>query len=99
MVLYRTAPVPANPQAGSDKRMTVQQFKQWIKSIDRDGDGMISRQELRDALRTLGMSCTRWKAWCALVNADLNHNKHIDGDAEVEEFVRYAAKSWGIIVS
>ncbi|XP_020582873.1 uncharacterized protein LOC110026322 [Phalaenopsis equestris] len=76
----------------------VKQFREWLKSIDRDGDGKISRQELRDALRVLGKSCSRWKAWRALVHADLNHNKHIDGDDEVEELIKYAVKRWGIVV-
>ncbi|KAL0908665.1 hypothetical protein M5K25_023170 [Dendrobium thyrsiflorum] len=87
------------PVNGYDNlQLTVQQFKDWLKSIDRDGDGKISRKELRDALRVLGMNCTRWKAWRALVHADLNHNKHIDGDDEVEELIKYARKRWGIVV-
>ncbi|KAK8930965.1 hypothetical protein KSP39_PZI016719 [Platanthera zijinensis] len=76
--------------------MTPEKFREWIKSIDQNGDGRISWQELRDALRVLGMRCTRWKAWCALVHADLNHNNHIDGDLEVNELMKYAAKRWGI---
>ncbi|KAL0908666.1 hypothetical protein M5K25_023170 [Dendrobium thyrsiflorum] len=85
MVLYRQDP-------------NEDQFKEWLKSIDQDGDGQISRKELRHALRALGLNCAWWKAWRALVHADLNHNKHIDGDHEVEELIKYAEKrNWGII--
>ncbi|KAI0494837.1 hypothetical protein KFK09_024982 [Dendrobium nobile] len=87
------------PVTYQDNQLTAQEFKEWLKSIDLNGDGLISRKELRDGLRALGMNSTPWKAWRALVHADLNHNKHIDGDKEVEELVNYARKRWGIIVN
>ncbi|KAI0494840.1 hypothetical protein KFK09_024985 [Dendrobium nobile] len=91
MVLFRTAP--------DDNQLKVEQFKAWLKSIDQNGDGKISRKELRHALRALGLKSPRWKAWRALVHADLNHNKHIDGDDEVEELIKYAVKrNWGIVI-
>ncbi|KAH0451409.1 hypothetical protein IEQ34_018708 [Dendrobium chrysotoxum] len=84
------------PVIGYYNQLTLQQFKDWLKSIDRDGDGKISMKELRDALRVLGMNCTRWKAWRALVHADLNRNQHIDSDDEVEELIKYARKRWAL---
>ncbi|KAL0908664.1 hypothetical protein M5K25_023169 [Dendrobium thyrsiflorum] len=79
--------------------MTIIKFKDWLKSIDLNGDGLISRKELRDGLRALGLNSTQWKAWRALVHADLNHNKHVDGDEEFEELIKYARERWGIVVN
>lgn len=80
-------------------KMTEQQFRKWLKTVDVNGDRLISRRELRDALRALGLRCTCWKSWRAMVHADLNRNKHIDGELEIEELIEYAKKRWGILVS
>ncbi|KAH0451811.1 hypothetical protein IEQ34_019110 [Dendrobium chrysotoxum] len=87
------------PLTDHDNKLTEQEFKKWLKSIDLNNDGLISRKELRDGLRALGLNSIQWKAWRALVHADLNHNKHIDGDGEVEELIKYARKRWGIVVN
>ncbi|KAG0470024.1 hypothetical protein HPP92_016135 [Vanilla planifolia] len=76
--------------------LSEQQFKDWLKSIDINGDGLISQKELREALRALGQSFTHWKAWRAMRHADLNRNNFIDGDVEIKELMRYATK-WGIV--
>ena len=83
---------------GHSSPMTEQQFRVWLQKVDVNGDGRISRQELQDALRVLGMNCTKWKAWRAKKNADLNHNNYIDGEPEIKKLIDYAAKRWGIVV-
>lgn len=82
-----------------DKKTTKEQFKAWLKNIDRNGDGCISMDELRAALKGHGMSFPAWKAWWAMVHADRNHDKLIQGDQEVEELIKYAEKRWGIVVT
>ncbi|KAG0499387.1 hypothetical protein HPP92_004078 [Vanilla planifolia] len=34
--------------------LTVEEFKEWLKSFDVDGDGRIGRDELRRAIRSIG---------------------------------------------
>ncbi|KAJ0974955.1 hypothetical protein J5N97_016920 [Dioscorea zingiberensis] len=43
-------------------KMEREQFMEWLKHVDANGDGMISKKELQDALRELGMDWVRWKA-------------------------------------
>ncbi|PKA55455.1 hypothetical protein AXF42_Ash006657 [Apostasia shenzhenica] len=73
-------------------------FREWLQSIDRDRDGRVSEQELREALRALGRRWTGWKAARAMKHADLNRDSFIDGDAEIGELMSYAA-NWGIVVT
>jgi len=84
---------------GKKMMMTKEEFRQWLKSIDSNHDGHISMDELRAALKGLGMNFTAWKAWRAMVHADLNRNNSVEGDDEIEELIKYAAKRWGIIVT
>ncbi|KAJ0974962.1 hypothetical protein J5N97_016927 [Dioscorea zingiberensis] len=94
-------PAEQNPNNGAavGPQMSEQQFRKWLTTVDVNGDGRISRKELQDALRVLGLRCTRWKSWRAFVHADLNKNKHIEGESEIEELIEYARKRWGILVS
>jgi len=80
------------------KTMTREEFKEWLKSIDSNGDGCISKDELRAELKRLGMSFTSWKAWRAMVHADLDRNNSIEGEQEIEELIKYAQNHWGITV-
>lgn len=79
--------------------MSEQQFTDWLKRVDRNGDGRISSDELKRALRTLGIHWATVRAWFAVFMNDLNHNHHIDGELEMKKLKEYAAKHWGIVVS
>jgi len=81
------------------KKMTREEFKEWLKCVDSNGDGCISKEELRAALKGLGMSFTSWKSWRAMVHADLDRSNSIQGEKEIEELIKYAQKRWGIIVT
>ncbi|KAF9603877.1 hypothetical protein IFM89_038135 [Coptis chinensis] len=77
------------------KEMTVEEFKTWLKQYDADGDGRISRDELRTAIRSLGMCFTAWKSRRGVRIADVNHNGFID-DSEIEHLVEFAKKKLGM---
>ncbi|KAJ0974961.1 hypothetical protein J5N97_016926 [Dioscorea zingiberensis] len=80
-------------------KMEREQFMEWLKHVDANGDGMISKKELQDALRELGMDWVRWKARRGMVHADLNKNHYVDGDKEMDKLIAYARTRWGILVT
>ncbi|ONK67246.1 uncharacterized protein A4U43_C06F18150 [Asparagus officinalis] len=69
-------------------KMTRQQFKELLKSIYSEGEGGINRHKLREGLRKHGIECSTWRSWRAMRHADINRNKYIDGDEEVEELIK-----------
>lgn len=79
--------------------MTREQFIEWLKHVDRDGDDMISKKELHDALLQLKLDWVWWKTRRAMVHADLNRSHKIDGDLEMDKLIAYAKKRWGIMVT
>ncbi|OVA15806.1 EF-hand domain [Macleaya cordata] len=76
--------------------MSLEQFREWFKRIDTNGDGRISKQELEEALRKLGIWFPRWRARRANDHSDKNHNGLVDGDLEIIELLEYVKKRWGI---
>ncbi|KAL0360823.1 UNVERIFIED_CONTAM: hypothetical protein Sradi_3766800 [Sesamum radiatum] len=77
--------------------MSEQEFKKWLKKFDADGDGWISVEELREAVRAKGGWFSKWKAKRGLKTADKNHNGVIDDD-EIGNFVEFAKKHLGLRV-
>ncbi|KAI3767386.1 hypothetical protein L2E82_17484 [Cichorium intybus] len=77
--------------------MTEDQLRSMIKRFDRNGDGKISRRELRIGLRSIGLRFTYFRAWSALRHADLNGDGVIS-DEEINELAKYVSK-WGITIS
>ncbi|KAF6139082.1 hypothetical protein GIB67_010808 [Kingdonia uniflora] len=77
--------------------MTVDEFKQWLKQFDRNGDGRISRDELREAIRSKGRWFTTWNSRQGVKSADANHNGFID-DNEIGNLLAFAEKKLGLTV-
>jgi Ca2+-binding EF-hand superfamily protein len=71
---------------------TVEEFRAWLAQFDADGDGRISREELREALRSLDLWFPWWKAREALRDADANRNGLVDGD-EMGRLYAYARRN------
>ncbi|XP_066392776.1 probable calcium-binding protein CML17 [Miscanthus floridulus] len=74
------------------------EFKRWLKQFDADGDGRISRRELREAIRRLGACFASVKAWCAVRRADRDRNGFVD-DCEMESLVEFAEDELGFLIS
>lgn len=85
-------------KSGGKRVMTLQQFKQWVKtSFDTDGDGRISKAELREALRLTRGLFASWKYKKVLKSVDTNHDGFID-DKEFVNLVHFAEKHLNVII-
>ncbi|KAJ0977593.1 hypothetical protein J5N97_013067 [Dioscorea zingiberensis] len=84
--------------ANHARKMTKQEFMQWLKDVDLNGDGGISRKELRCALKAMNQKFAWFKAWRAMRHADLNKNGVIKGGNEEEALFAYARERLGIVV-
>lgn len=75
--------------------MTVEEFKTWLKQFDKNGDGRISKNELRAAIRSLGLCWTTLKSRQGIRAADVNQNGYIEDD-EIECLIEFAQQKLGI---
>nr|GMD84901.1 Calcium-binding protein CML10 [Ipomoea batatas]GMD91435.1 Calcium-binding protein CML10 [Ipomoea batatas]GMD93665.1 Calcium-binding protein CML10 [Ipomoea batatas]GME09289.1 Calcium-binding protein CML10 [Ipomoea batatas] len=78
--------------------LTEAQVKGLLQRFDRDGDGRISRTELRAAFKQMGFWFCNRKAGCAIRKVDDNGDGVISGD-ELNELVKYAHSRWGFTIS
>ncbi|KAF4395655.1 hypothetical protein G4B88_013429 [Cannabis sativa] len=67
------------------------QLKSKFRLSDANGDGRLSKQELRNAFASLGSFAPGWRAFRALRRADKNRDGFID-EEELDKVVKYAAK-------
>ncbi|XP_070057790.1 uncharacterized protein [Nicotiana tomentosiformis] len=88
------SPMPWFSSRGVSHPLTEEQVKGMLKKYDKNGDGKLSKQELRLAFKEMGLHFCRWKAGKALRFADRNGDGYINDD-EISEFVQYASK-WDI---
>ncbi|GJN33109.1 hypothetical protein PR202_gb21675 [Eleusine coracana subsp. coracana] len=82
----------------SRDHMTVEEFKEWLKQFDTDGDGKISRNELREALRRRGGWFTTMRSGRALRQADKDNSGFVD-ETEVENLIAFAKKDLGMKIT
>ncbi|KAK4726166.1 hypothetical protein R3W88_031083 [Solanum pinnatisectum] len=76
--------------------MSLQEFKKWIKIFDTDKDGKISKEELREAVRTnVDGWFRRLKGSRGIKGADANGNGYID-ENEFNNLVEFAQKNLGV---
>ncbi|KAK9136013.1 hypothetical protein Syun_015343 [Stephania yunnanensis] len=77
--------------------ITEGDFKKWLMGFDKNNDGLISKSELREALRSSNHSRVRF-AWLkgrlGMRAADLNRDGFID-DSETRALAEYAREHWG----
>ena len=75
--------------------MSPEEFKNWLKGFDRNGDGRISKGELREAMRAKGVWFAGWKCHEGLSAADKDGNGFIEDD-EMNNLKDFALKHLGI---
>nr|ACG48194.1 EF hand family protein [Zea mays] len=84
-----------------EEDMTLEEFKEWLKQFDADGDGRISRNDLRRALRRRRRG-RRWltasRSDRALRHADKDSSGFLD-DSEIENLIAFAQKDLGMKIS
>ncbi|KAK2977563.1 hypothetical protein RJ640_007038 [Escallonia rubra] len=66
------------------------QLKGIFKKHDKNGDGLLSKEELKEAFKYLGALIPGWRAWCGLRYADANGDGCIS-EGEMNALVQYAA--------
>lgn len=82
--------------ASDGKRvMTTEELKQWLKKFDADKDGRISKEELREAIRSDGGRFATFRSWRGLRSADANKDGYISED-ELNNLVEFAQKHLGV---
>ncbi|KAG5613117.1 hypothetical protein H5410_024398 [Solanum commersonii] len=75
--------------------MTLAEFKRWLKKFDENKDGKISKEDLREAVRSNGGWFRRIKVHRAVKSADANGDGSIDED-EIMNLAEFALKHLGI---
>lgn len=77
------------PYKGVAWVLTEEQISdKFMKAIDVNKDGMLSKEELKRAFEELGSRYPAWRAGRALSRADANNDGHISLD-EIKELVAY----------
>lgn len=78
------------------REMTLAEFKRWLKKFDANKDGKISKEDLREAIRSTneGWFC-RIKSHRGIKSADANGDGCIDDD-EIVNLAEFALKHLGI---
>ncbi|KAG5543449.1 hypothetical protein RHGRI_016245 [Rhododendron griersonianum] len=57
--------------------LTEEQLKGLLRRYNKNGDSQLSREELREAFRRLGLNFSGWRAWRALRHTDRNGDRFI----------------------
>ncbi|OVA15802.1 EF-hand domain [Macleaya cordata] len=78
------------------REMTKEEFKLWLKTFDTNGDGRISKQELRKAIRSVGGWFATCKSEHGVRSADANHDGYIDLETEIYNLLDFAKKHLGV---
>ncbi|ERM97154.1 hypothetical protein AMTR_s00126p00122490 [Amborella trichopoda] len=96
-------PVPATKNAmvlnSTPKNFnSKEEFIAWMMEYDRDGDGRISKGELREVVSKLGSWFPWFRCRKAMAAADANHNGIID-DGEMPALVNYLHEWSGVKIT
>ena len=79
------------------REMTIDEFKQWLKRFDLNNDGLISKEDLREAVRFNGGWFSGRKSRLGIRSADKNGNGFIE-ESEINHLEEFAQKHLGVRV-
>lgn len=82
----------------TSSEVTAEEFKEWLRSFDTDRDGRISREELRQAMRSIHVRFSRWQSRCGLRYADGDGDGFI-GDDEIDSLIHFAQHHLGLKIT
>ena len=77
--------------------LTEDQLKGLLKRYDTNGDGRLSKKELKVAFRNLGLKHGGWRSKHALKHANANGDGFIS-EEEMNQLVKYASR-WGFTIN
>ncbi|KAM0948960.1 putative EF-hand domain-containing protein [Dioscorea sansibarensis] len=78
--------------------MSVEEFKEWLNKFDTDGDGRISKAELKKAIKSVRGRFSSWKSRQGFRLADADGDGFID-ENEIENLVEFARQNMGLKIS
>ncbi|EOY02742.1 Calcium-binding EF-hand family protein, putative [Theobroma cacao] len=70
---------------------TEEQWLSIFRRFDSDGDGLLSKQDIANAFKALGVSPPNKQTFAALSHVDENGNRYI-GEDKIGELVQYVMK-------
>ena len=77
--------------------MTLEDFKEWLKQFDVNGDGRISKSELKKVIKHAGIWFGFLRCPKVMKYADVNHNGFIgDDDDEISKLAEFVTKNLGM---
>ncbi|XVF60072.1 hypothetical protein PTKIN_Ptkin08bG0013900 [Pterospermum kingtungense] len=79
-----------------DKRCLRNTKDQWLstmlKRFDSDKDGRLSKEDVGNAFRAIGLSPPDDQTFASLSDVDENGNRYIGGDEKIRGLVKYVKK-------
>ncbi|CAJ1973381.1 unnamed protein product [Sphenostylis stenocarpa] len=91
--------IERNVASDGKRVMTVEQFRRWLMTaFDTNGDGRISKAELRRAVRLTGGLFASWSSGQAFKFADTNHDGFID-EKEFINLAQFADKHFNVMIT
>ncbi|KAK2995617.1 hypothetical protein RJ640_020253 [Escallonia rubra] len=77
--------------------LSEEDLRGLLKRFDTDGNGKLSKNELKVAFHSLGLHFSGWRAGRALRRADADGDGQISED-EMLELVKICAAKWGFSI-
>ncbi|QCE16537.1 calmodulin [Vigna unguiculata] len=90
--------IERNVSSDGKRVMTVEQFRRWLTTaFDTNGDGRISKAELRRAVRLTGGLFASWSSGQVFRSADADHDGFID-ENEFRNLAQFADKHFNVMI-